>query len=193
VARKYELKQRAERQEATRRRIAEAALELHGTIGPARTTVSAIAGRAGVQRHTFYRHFPDERSLYLACSGLYVEQDPPPDPEPWLAIDDPAERVRAALSELYAYYGRNESLLSCVSRDAAIMPVVAEVVELRFGSWRDGVRDVLLEPFPGPARRLAGALELALDFQTWWCLARSGLTREEVVETMVAAVVCQGA
>jgi AcrR family transcriptional regulator len=187
------LKQRAERQEATHRRIAEAALELHGTLGPARTTVSAIADRAGVQRHTFYRHFPDERSLFLACSGLYLEQDPPPDPERWLAIDDPAERLSAALDELYAYYERNESLLSNVSRDAAVMPVVADVVELRFGSWQGRVRDVLLERFPSPARTLTGAVELALDFQTWWCLARSGLTRDEAVETMVAAVVCQGA
>jgi AcrR family transcriptional regulator len=191
VARKYELKQRAERQEATRRRIAEAALELHTTIGAARTTVSAIADRAGVQRHTFYRHFPDERSVFLACSGLHLERDPPPDPERWLAIDDPAERLTAALSELYAYYERNEGLLSNAGHDAALMPVVAEILELRFGPWRGRVREVLLEPFPRPGQRLTGALELAIDFQAWGCLARSGLTLDEAVETMVAAVLSQ--
>ena len=87
--RKYELKKRAERQEETRRRIVEAAVDLHGTIGPARTSVSAIAERAGVQRHTYYRHFPDERTLGMACSGLHFERNPLPDPEPWREIERP--------------------------------------------------------------------------------------------------------
>src|ERR1700704_615036 len=102
--RKYELRKRAERQEETRRRIVEAAIELHGTVGPARTSVSAIAARAGVQRHTYYRHFPDERSLGLACSGLYMERNPLPDPAPWRAIRDPEKRLRRCLGDLYAYY-----------------------------------------------------------------------------------------
>src|SRR5438093_7923993 len=101
MARKYELKRRAERQHETRRRIVEAAIELHRTKGPARTTVSDIARLAGVQRHTFYRHFPDERALGLACSGTFLELNPPPDGTTWRAIGDPEERLRAALSELY--------------------------------------------------------------------------------------------
>jgi AcrR family transcriptional regulator len=80
MSRTYTLKRRAERQAETRRRIVEAAVDLHSSIGPARTTVSMIAERAGVQRHTFYAHFPDERSLFLACSGLTLERDPLPDP-----------------------------------------------------------------------------------------------------------------
>jgi AcrR family transcriptional regulator len=80
MPRKYELKKRAERKEETRRRIVEAAVELHGTVGPARTTVSEIARLAGVQRHTYYDHFRDELSLLHACSGLHAEQNPPPDP-----------------------------------------------------------------------------------------------------------------
>src|SRR4029077_9727775 len=88
MARTYTLKRRAEQQAETRQRIVEAAVELHSSVGPARTTVSMIADRAGVQRHTFYAHFPDERGVFVACSGLVAERDPLPDAEPWRAIDD---------------------------------------------------------------------------------------------------------
>src|SRR3954452_12985814 len=118
MARKYELKKRAERQDETRIRIVEAAIDLHTTIGPVRTSVSAIAERAGVQRHTYYRYFPDERSLGLACSGLYAQRNPLPDPGPWREIRDPGERLRRGLEELYEYYERNEPMLSNITRDA---------------------------------------------------------------------------
>src|SRR5689334_1356859 len=133
MARTYQLKKRAERQEETRRRIVQAAVDLHGTIGPARTTVSAIAERAGVQRHTYYRYFPDDRTLGMACSGLHMEQNPVPDPEPWREIADPADRLAHGLSELYAWYERTEQMLTNVTRDAETDPVMAEVSALRFG------------------------------------------------------------
>src|SRR6187549_1558951 len=97
MARTYTLKRRAEQQAETRKRIVEAAVELHGSIGPAATTISMVAERAGVQRHTFYAHFPDEWSLLLACSGLALERDPLPDAAPWRAIADPAERLSVGL------------------------------------------------------------------------------------------------
>src|SRR5512135_773026 len=106
--RKYELKQRAAEMAETRRRITEAAVELHGTVGPARTTVSAIAERAGVQRHTVYRHFPSDADLFGACSAHYLDANPWPDPEPWRAISDPQQRLARALDELYAWYERTE-------------------------------------------------------------------------------------
>src|SRR5918995_7154537 len=95
--RRYEKKARAEQEEATRQRIIEAAIGLHGTVGPARTTISAIAERAGVRRATVYRHFPDERELFLGCSGAWRERHPLPDPATWAAIDDPVQRLAAAL------------------------------------------------------------------------------------------------
>src|SRR3954454_12713677 len=106
--RKYELKQRAAEMAETRLRITEATVELHGTIGPARTTVSAIAERAGVQRHTVYRHFPTDADLFGACSAHYVAANPLPDKEPWRAIADPRQRLARALDDLYAYYERTE-------------------------------------------------------------------------------------
>src|SRR3954454_19384323 len=91
--RKYELKERARRQDETRRRITEATVELHRTVGAARTTISAIAEKAGVERLTVYRHFPDEGSLFDACSAHWIEANPLPDPAAWAAIADPDERL----------------------------------------------------------------------------------------------------
>src|SRR5581483_9137791 len=125
--RTYELKRRAERQQETRRRIVEAAVELHATLGPARTTVAAIAERAGVTRPTVYAHFPDARSLFQACSGHVRAAVPPPDPAAWRSISDPAARLETALRELYGYYERLEPLLENVQRDAPSMPIVAEM------------------------------------------------------------------
>ena len=103
MTRRYELKRGAEQQEATRRSIVEATMGLHESVGPARTTVSAVAERAGVQRLTVYRHFPDERALLAACSGHWVATNPAPDPGPWRKIRDPQERLRRALGEIYAF------------------------------------------------------------------------------------------
>jgi AcrR family transcriptional regulator len=192
MARKYELKRRAERQEETRRRIVEAAVELHGSIGPARTTVSDIARRAGVQRHTYYSHFPTERSLALACSGLHTDQNPLPDPEPWRGIPDPEARLRRALRELYDYYADNEAMLANIMRDAEIDPLTYEMFALRRGKRFERMREVLVEGFATngrPRKTLRAALELALSFRTWQTLVRrAGVGRETAVAVMVAAV-----
>src|SRR3954453_10654340 len=120
--RTYELKRRAERQEETRRRIIDATVELHSTLGPSRTTVQGIAEKAGVTRPTVYAHFPDERTLFHACSGHVAETTPPPDPTRWAALGDPSERLATALRELYRYYAGLEPLLANVQRDVALMP-----------------------------------------------------------------------
>src|ERR1700733_7286442 len=117
MKRPYTLKRRAEHQANTRRRIVQAAVDLHSTLGPGRTTVSMVAERAGVQRHTLYAHFPDERSLYLACSGLAFERDPLPDAEAWRAIKSARERLRVGLGAIYGWYERNSDLVACAVRD----------------------------------------------------------------------------
>src|SRR6188472_3482644 len=131
MTRTYTLKRRAEQQAETRRRIVEAAVELHGSIGPAQTTVSMVAERAGVQRHTFYAHFPDDRSLYLACSGLAFERDPLPDTETWQSVKDRSERLRVGLRAIYAWYERNAELIASVLRDGEYHPLTKEINELR--------------------------------------------------------------
>jgi AcrR family transcriptional regulator len=189
MPRKYELKKRAERQAETRRKIVDAAIDLHATLGPARTSVSAIAERAGVQRHTYYRYFPDERSLGLACSGLYVQRNPLPDPESWRAIGDPEKRLRRGLDELYEYYERNEPMLANVTRDAEMDPLTAELAAMRFGPAMGEIRAVLASG--RRSKRALALLDVALAFPTWRMLARDGgLERREAVQTMVAAVGC---
>src|ERR1035437_2577863 len=91
--RPYRMKARAELQERTRQRITESAMELHGTLGPSRTSLSAVAKHAGVRRSTLYRHFPDEAALFVACSGYWMSQHRLPDLGRWAAIEDPDERL----------------------------------------------------------------------------------------------------
>src|ERR671933_374061 len=104
--RPYRMSRRAELEQQTRRRITESAVALHQELGPARTSISAIAERADVRRSTVYRHFPDEEALFAACSSHFRTANPPPDPSVWAAIADPAERTATALRELYAFYER---------------------------------------------------------------------------------------
>src|SRR5262245_21508141 len=115
--RPYRKKQRAADEEQTRRRITEATVALHETVGPLRTTVKGGAERAGVQRATVYRHFPDESALYAACSAHWLERHAPPDPTPWARIADPDERTRAALEAMYAFYREGEAMISSIRRD----------------------------------------------------------------------------
>jgi len=189
MARKYELKQRAERQAETRRRLVEAAIELHRTKGPARTTLSDIARLAGVQRHTLYRHFADEREIGLACSGLYMDRNPPPEAENWRAFPPGESRLRAGLVELYAWFAANEDMLANVTRDAEMHPLTLEMFQLRAGERMTAVYEVLAEGLEGERRR--AALALALDFRAWRRLTASGLSSADTVETMAAAVLAQ--
>jgi AcrR family transcriptional regulator len=184
---------RAERQEQTRQRIVDAAIELHSTVGPARTTVSAIAERAGVERHTYYRHFPDELSLSLACSGHYTELHPWPDPEAWRRTADPEVRLRRGLGELYDYYARHESLMANIVRDGPVHPVTAEIIALRVDPEIAAMREALAEGLAAGRnrRRLLVAIDVALAFPTWDALVnRNGLRKGEAASLMARTVVC---
>ncbi len=184
VSRPYTLKRRAERQDTTRQRIVDAAIELHQTIGPTATTISEIAERAGVGRVTVYRHFPDELTLARACSGHYLEQNPPPDPERWRAIADPEQRLRTALRETYAYHRGTRAMFSHVLADARDHPVMAPYHQ----HWRRAA-DVLLEPWPARGQKrtsLRAAIALALSFDTWRTLSQENrLTDSQAAELML--------
>jgi AcrR family transcriptional regulator len=192
MARKYELKRRAQRQEETRQRITEAAVELHQDLGPANTTISAIAERAGVQRLTVYRHFPDERALLSACSSHYAVTNPLPDPDAWTEISDPEARLRTALAQTYAYHRHTEPMMSKVLRDARVHAPVFEVLDPYLRHW-DRARYALVADWGaedgGRLKMLLAALGHALDFWTWRSLAREwDLTDEEAIELMVGMV-----
>ena len=184
--RRYTKTRRAELEQQTRERITEAAVELHGSLGPARTTVSAIAQRADVQRATVYRHFPDEDSLFAACSAHWRAQNEPPDLAAWAAIRDPAARLAVALAELYAWYARTERMLELLIRDLPVVPAVQS--QFRLPGYLDAAADVLLagRPERGAARRRArAALGHAVAFETWLSLVRQqGLTSAEAIRLM---------
>src|SRR4051812_43226497 len=167
--RKYELKKRAEGVADTHRRITEAAIELHGTVGPSRTTLSAVAEQAGVERRTLYRHFPTEADLFAACSTHWFAAHPWPDPGSWPAIRDPQQRLEQALDELYAYYERTAPMLGNVLRDAEIVPLARDAVApLR--AYLDEVAELLLAGRGLRGRRrdlVRAALRHALAFPTW--------------------------
>jgi AcrR family transcriptional regulator len=195
MARKYEQTRRAQQQEETRRRIVEAAVALHGEEGPARTTMSAIAERAGVQRNTLYRHFPDERSIVYACSAHFYAEHPMPTGDGWEDAADPADRLQRGLGELYAYWQATEDMTTHVLRDAEVDPVVHEVLTERGGPPLAALRAVLLDAWPAERRTpaLEAALDLALAFGTWQSLVRgSGLSTPDAADLAARMVCCAG-
>lgn len=188
--RRYEKRARAANEQATRMRIIEAAIELHGSIGPAQTSISAIAERAKVRRATVYRHFPDERALFLGCSGTFGERNPPPDPASWASISDPSERLTAALDAMYAWYERVEPMLTALMRDIDKVPMVKELQAARF-AYLERVEDGLAPGWGArgkAAKRLRATIGLALDFHAWRTLHERGLSRADAIDVMSAAV-----
>jgi AcrR family transcriptional regulator len=193
--RPYRKKKRAELEAETRRRITESAVELHGSVGPSRTSMSAVAERAGVRRSTLYRHFPDEAALFEACSSHWAARNPPPDLTAWPAIDDPDERLRTALEELYAFWRRTERMIANMLRDEA----TNEIVRRHFAAHRaylDAARDVLVtgrRERGGARSKVRAAIGHALDFATWRSLVREQrLGNSQAVDLMCAMVAAAG-
>jgi AcrR family transcriptional regulator len=185
MTRTYTLKKRAEQQAETRQRIVDAAVELHSTVGPSETTLSMIAEKAGVQRHTLYAHFPDERSIFQACSAEAHQRDPNPTADAWRGIADRTERLTAALTDIYGWYARNAQLLSNVMRDVERHPMVQEL-QKQVAPVRKGWHDVLGQGLNADQRIM---LQVALSFFTWRTLVKqSGVKQGAAIKLMVQAV-----
>lgn len=185
-SRPYRMVKRARKVDETRRRITEAALRLHTTVGPARTTISGVAEEAGVTRLTVYRHFPEVGQLYAACTAHWLMQHPPPDPATWLEVPPGERRARHALDELYAWYrARGEDLLP-IARDLEAMP---QSVQEGMRAAEEAMARALIEGWksPPPARRrLRAASGHLVSFWTWRSLAvEQGLPHREAVGTAV--------
>ena len=193
MTRKYDMKRRAKRQEETRQRIVEATVEMHQTVGMARTTISAIAEKAGVQRLTVYRHFPNERALFSACTEHWSAANPPPDPASWTQIAAPEERLRSALAEVYTYYRRTEPMIANVIRDAEVHPLTREMAEPFFQLF-ERMRYVLATGWGLEDEQralLLAVLGHALEFQTWRSLTRlQALSDEQAIQVMVGTITC---
>ncbi|HEX8102341.1 MAG TPA: helix-turn-helix domain-containing protein [Solirubrobacteraceae bacterium] len=178
---------RAEHQAETRQRIVEAAVSLHLERGPAKTSINAIAERAGVNRVTVYRHFPDARTLLEACSTHAARVNPPPALDGWRRIEDPRRRTEVGLTQLYDYFRRTEAGWANLLRDAEVMPLVKEMTEKRRLAYLREARDVLLDAWPDRRTRrplLRAVLGLAVDFRTWQTLGR----REQLEDRTAVAL-----
>ena len=183
------MRRRAEQVDQTRQRIVAAAVELHGSVGPAATTVTAIADRAGVTRLTVYRHFPDDAALFAACSAHWISGQQLPDPGAWSRVGDPAARLRAGLADLYRFFRAGAGMLTGIYRDFAALPAEQQ------RALRDQdtlFRDVLTAPFGRGGdehRRLCAVAGHAISFWTWRSLCLDhGLTDAEAVDAMTGMV-----
>jgi len=191
-ARRYRKRKRAIREEETRRRITEALVELHRTVGPANTKVTEVAERAGVSRMTVYNHFPTDADLFRACSSHWVARHPFPDPEAWAAVSDPLERLRVAFTELYAWYRGAEDMWDNVLRDAPVMSAVGDVMDAQWWPLVARMVAVLSAGWPadqGKEDRRA-ALRLLIDFRTWQVLTGAGLDDRRAAALAVRMAEC---
>lgn len=185
-SRAYRMRQRAESVEETRQRIVEATSLLHESVGPARTTISGIADSAGVTRLTVYRHFPDDESLFAACSAHWTSQQRLPNPAAWASLTDPEKRLSVGLTDLYRFYRSGEPMLRRIYGDWDCLPAT---IQAGLSQRDSAFRDVLLEPFgpPRPPKQLVAAVGHAVSFWTWRSLCLdNGLTNRSAVSAMTA-------
>ena len=185
---------RAEQVDETRQRIVEAAVFIHGTVGPAAASIAAIAERAGVTRLTVYRHFPDDDALFAACSAHWISGQTLPDPDAWAAIDEPGKRLILGLEDLYRYYRDGEPMLTNIYRDKASLPTAHRTL---LDARDDRFRDLLLAPFERPARQrrlLRALIGHAVSFWTWRSLCIDhGLSNALAAQAMAALVLAHAA
>ena len=186
------MRRRAEQIAQTRQRIVEAAVKLHGSVGPAATTIAGIADLANVTRLTVYRHFPDETALFDACSAHWIAQQQIPDPRAWSLISDisdPAGRLRAGLADLYRFYRGGAGMLAAIYRDFAALPPAHQE---RLRDRDAALARLLAEPFDasrGQRRRLRALIGHACSFWTWHSLCVDhGLSDREAVDAMTGLV-----
>ena len=189
--RPYRMTRRAELEGETRRRITESAVALHEEVGPARTTISAVAERAGVRRSTVYRHFPTEEALFAACSSHWRAEHPPPDIGAWAALQSPTGRTELALGELYAFYARTRAMYESLLRDEPLVPIVERLLG-DFHGYLRATQDVLMagRGLRGrAARRTRAAIGHAVAFATWRSLTlEQGLAVDDAVALMSSLV-----
>lgn len=185
--RPYQLRARAEAMERTRARITRAAIELHGTIGPGATTMSAVAERAGVTRATLYRHFPTEEALFASCSAEWLATHPRPAVARWAEVEDPIARVRLALGDMYAYYRATEAMTANILRDLASMP---ERIRLNIATYVPRMVEALDRGWPGGSDAVLrrAAIAHALAFDTWRSLDREGVGDGDAADLMTSFV-----
>jgi AcrR family transcriptional regulator len=194
--RPYQLKERAKRQAQTRERIVEATVALHQELGPAATSVAEIARRAGVSRLTVYNHFPTDGDLFAACQQRFLSDNPVPDLSAALALDQPADRVRAVLVLLYRSFRRQAPMSAKVLHDRGALPALDALLAHTRDASIDQLTNTLAAGFPSTGRgraRLRASIALSLDFWTWQRLTQEGLSDDRAASLMTDVVACAAA
>lgn len=187
AARKYKMKQRAQNQERTREKIVAATASLHGSVGPKNTSISAVAEKAGVQRHTVYRHFPTEESLFLACTSHWLDENPPPDPDGWKNEENAGRRTAEALRAIYGYYRRTSSMWRLVYRDIDQVPAMRGPLDA-FHDYLRSIRDDLVghwQPDGRKSRSVRTTVGHLLSFSTWESLNRQKIDDPQMVDLVL--------
>ena len=187
-SRKYTKTRRAEQESKTRERIVEALVELHQELGPAHTSVKAVAEKAGVQRLTVYRYFPDDESMLQACSAHWWGLNPPPDFAEWANIEEPVERCFTALRSFYQYYRKTEPMWSSLYRDVNELDALAKIMT-QYEGFLDQVRDDLLLPWKAKGKRkqqISATIRHCLAFSTWQSLTGQNLTEKQVIDLVMS-------
>ena len=193
--RTYTKRLRAESETETRQRITEAAMALHGSIGPSRTTIKAVADAAGVQRATVYRHFPTEAALFESCSAHWYSLYPPPDAAAWASVADVDARLERALGELYSWYGSDVEMFVNIVRDAQVVPAMKGPFERRMQAI-EMMLGVLMRGRLERGRRrerIRATIAHAVSFPAWHSLVVvGGMRDDEAVAAMLGAVAASG-
>lgn len=188
--RSYKLKKRAKRQAEVHRRITLAAVHLHRTVGPARTTMNAIAEHAGVRRATVYNHFPTDYELIDACSSHWMTENPPPDISAWAEISDPQKRALKAFEEMYDYFEREQEMLGHVLRDTHLIEALEKIVQQKWEPFIEQIVSILNNGWTNTdddsvIKKINATLRVALNFFTWQNLRTSGLSNKEAAAQVV--------
>ena len=179
------MRERAKSQEETRQRIVEATMHLHEEVGPRATTISSIAEKAGVQRLTVYRHFPDETAVFQACTSHWFSLNPPPDPRRWSGMDDPSEKLKSALSAFYSYFRATRRMWTGAYRDVADVPALQGPMK-EYTDYVASLTDDLAQAFAGkPKEKLVKTIGHALAFPTWSDLDERGINDSAKVDLVL--------
>lgn len=185
--RSYKMSERAKSQAETRQKIVEATMHLHEEIGPRNTSISAIAERAGVQRLTVYRHFPDETAVFQACTSHWLSLNPPPDPADWAEISEPVEKFRTAVAALYDYYSRTRAMWTVSFRDVSEVPALQQPMA-DVAAFLGSIADDLIAAFGDAADtdHIGPTIRHVLHFPTWTDLEDQGLTNTQKLDLVTA-------
>jgi len=186
--RKYTKTRRAQQESQTRERIVEALVELHQELGPANTSVKAVAEKAGVQRLTVYRYFPDEVSMLQACSTHWWGLNPPPGIDQWANIENSADRCAAAFTAFYRYYHQTEDMWKKLYRDVGEIESLKKIM-MQYENILDDIRDDLLAAWKAKGKRkqqLSLTIRHCLAFSTWQSLKEAKLNDSQMANLVVS-------